>query len=610
MKNFFHRVIFPAAFHACGGGRQIVVTEHRISVPVYRTAGQQATTTSTSTATTTPCIDVAFSIVEEVIDEASRKWFESLQIMSPSERAQAYIDKAALVNADDMLLYLQGGPGFGSPVPVVSLAFSKGSSWGGAALNKYKRIVLMDQRGTGQSTPITKQSLQRRFPDLFLLDNLVVSSSSSSSSPSSSSSGDDETTDIDTAMTTHPDEASKFQIALREATNFMAQFRADNIVKDAEMIKEALLLPLPKLSEEGIKPTTTTTTTDPPGAAAVVPRPWGCSLGQSYGGFCTMTYLSLMDHPPQVALLTGGIAPLGVHPFDLYTALWTKVKERNIQYYSMYPGDIAVVKKIVQKLLSQPQKLPSGGTLTARRFLQLGMMLGGGPSSFASMHTIVSTAFLIVPSSDDDDTTTIEFTRAFLKGMDNAQPFDEHPIYYWLHESIYADGPKFSPTNWSAHRAYQAKITTTTTTTSQSEFDYKITSSVLSDDSQPTLFFGEMVFPWMAQDYVECYGVGCTALANELAQKSDWDHLYDADHMRTVLADGRTRCAAAVYYDDIYVHFDSCMKVVSSNSGGSPMDKCKVYITNEYQHSGLRDDGANLFDKLHGMATGSVRTPS
>jgi hypothetical protein len=40
------------------------------------------------------------------------------------------------------------------------------------------------------------------------------------------------------------------------------------------------------------------------------------------------------------------------------------------------------------------------------------------------------------------------------------------------------------------------------------------------------------------------------------------------------------------------------------------LEKCKAYVTNEYQHSGLRDSGASIFTKLHGMATGSVRTPS
>ena len=70
---------------------------------------------------------------------------------------------------------------------------------------------------------------------------------------------------------------------------------------------------------------------------------------------------------------------------------------------------------------------------------------------------------------------------------------------------------------------------------------------------------------------------------------------------------GHSRAAAAVYYDDLYVDFDASMKVAAR---GGPLENCKVYITNEYQHSGLRDDGATIFSKLHGMATGSVRTPS
>jgi hypothetical protein len=40
------------------------------------------------------------------------------------------------------------------------------------------------------------------------------------------------------------------------------------------------------------------------------------------------------------------------------------------------------------------------------------------------------------------------------------------------------------------------------------------------------------------------------------------------------------------------------------------LEKCKVWVTNDYQHSGLRDDGAMIFEKLYNMATGSIRTPS
>ena len=46
---------------------------------------------------------------------------------------------------------------------------------------------------------------------------------------------------------THPEEAKKVRAALIEATHYLTQFRADNIVRDAESIKDALLQSL----EEG-----------------------------------------------------------------------------------------------------------------------------------------------------------------------------------------------------------------------------------------------------------------------------------------------------------------------------------------------------------------------
>ena len=45
------------------------------------------------------------------------------------------------------LLYLQGGPGFEAPRPTES------SSWLKAALHHGFRVVLLDQRGTGRSSP-------------------------------------------------------------------------------------------------------------------------------------------------------------------------------------------------------------------------------------------------------------------------------------------------------------------------------------------------------------------------------------------------------------------------------------------------------------------------
>ena len=408
-----------------------------------------------------------------------------------------------------------------------------------------------------RSTPITKQTLQRRFPDLFLLDEVSESSQSDDENESISSK-------LERLKNSYPDHVSSVEAAIIEAVDYLSQFRADNIVHDAEQIKEALLMPQ-------------TTSTEP--------RPWGAALGQSYGGFCVMSYLSLIPHPPSVCLLTGGIAPMCTPVHEVYSSLAKRVKERNLLYYKRYPEDAKLVKRLVQRLLAMPATLPSGGKLTARRFLQLGMHLGGTPSSFASLHATLATAFL------DDESQ--ELSKAFLKHLDSVQPFDDHPIYFLLHESIYADAN--GPTNWAAHSVLQKSP----------EWDF---SQTVANPDQPTLFLGEMVFPWMAKgDYAECSGLGFEALANGLAIKDDWTALFNPENMRRTLESGHTVAAAAVYTDDMYVDYDACRMVTQP---GGPLEECKLYITNEYQHSGLRDDGAAIFTKLYGMALGSVGVPS
>jgi hypothetical protein len=139
------------------------------------------------------------------------------------------------------------------------------------------------------------------------------------------------------------------------------------------------------------------------------------------------------------------------------------------------------------------------------------------------------------------------------------------------------------------------------------EFDYRITSHDTSEDGKPVLLFGEHVFPWFVEDFAELNGVGLQAVAEGLAAKSDWGNLYDAAAMKAALASGKTRAAAAVYHEDMYVDFDACMKVTARDG---PLGKVKLFITNEYQHSGLRDNGGALVAKLHGMAKGAIGTPS
>ena len=36
---------------------------------------------------------------------------------------------------------------------------------------------------------------------------------------------------------------------------------------------------------------------------------------------------------------------------------------------------------------------------------------------------------------------------------------------------------------------------------------------------------------------------------------------------------------------------------------------CKIWLTNEHQHSGLRDDGEGVFERLLAMACGELEVP-
>jgi alpha/beta hydrolase fold len=58
----------------------------------------------------------------------------------------------------------------------------------------------------------------------------------------------------------------------------LTHFRADSIVLDAELIRREL----------------------------AGDRPWSV-LGQSFGGFCTVTYLSFAPHGIREAFITGGL---------------------------------------------------------------------------------------------------------------------------------------------------------------------------------------------------------------------------------------------------------------------------------------------------------------
>ena len=61
-------------------------------------------------------------------------------------------------------------------------------------------------------------------------------------------------------------------------------------------------------------------------------------LGQSFGGFTTLTYLSFAPEGLREALITGGLSPVGRSADDVYGATYGQAAAALERYYARYPG--------------------------------------------------------------------------------------------------------------------------------------------------------------------------------------------------------------------------------------------------------------------------------
>ena len=378
------------------------------------------------------------------------------------------------------LVFLQGGPGFGAPRPIGR------DSWLDRALRDY-RVLLLDQRGTGRSTPATRQTLARL--------------------PTATAQAD-----------------------------YLAHFRADSIVADAELIRSQLT-----------------------GGA-----PWSV-LGQSFGGFCTVSYLSAAPAGLREAFITGGLPGLTASADDVYRLTYPAVAAKNRAHYARYPQDVARVRRIAQSLADSPAPLPGGGTLTVERFQALGQSLGGSTGS-DQLHYLLEGAFADRELADD-----------FLYRVEETLRYGSAPLYALLHEPCYAQG---SATRWAAQRV-RAEFT---------EFD----ALAALNASAPVLFTGEMVYPWvLEQDPALC---PLAAAGELLAQRDDWPALYDAAQ----LARNQIPVTAAIYADDMYVPTVLSLQTAAAIRG------LRAWVTNEYEHDGLRVSNGKVLDRLIAIVRGNA----
>lgn len=361
------------------------------------------------------------------------------------------------------LVFLQGGPGNEAPRPFHAPV---GPSWLDAALAHY-RVVLIDQRGTGRSTPVGDADLARGATELVEL---------------------------------------------------ITHLRADSIVRDCEAIREHL------------------------GAAT-----WSV-LGQSFGGFTTLSYLSTDAASVREAYITGGLSAVGRHPDEVYSLTYDKLREGSARYYRRFPHHRDRFRRLADLAGTGGIVLPDGEVVSVSRLRSLGMLLGSN-DGWQTLYGLLERE---------------PHTNAFRYDLMRALPFSaRNPLYYVFHESSYADG---AATRWSADRV------------EPEDFREDVTLLTGEHARRDWLDTVPGLAPWKD-----------VALA---VAEVEWPRLYDVGALTASGAHG----AAAVYANDLYVPLEFSLETAALLPGITP------WITSEHEHSGLRSGEVlpHLIDLAHG----------
>ncbi|MDD6373382.1 MAG: alpha/beta fold hydrolase [Bifidobacteriaceae bacterium] len=307
-------------------------------------------------------------------------------------------------------------------------------------------------------------------------------------------------------------------------------------------------------------------------------RRW-VTLGQSYGGFLTLTYLSLFPEAIAASFTTGGIPAVPASPAVTYAHTVPKMLMKTARYYERYPQDAARVAAVADRLADGDVRLPNGDVFTVRRLQTLGQDFGMKPSG-ERLHWLLDQAFCdgdgSVPSAGDAASAAAphgsDLSEGFLMNVLAATESYNRPLYWTLQEFIYQDGGddgECEPANWAASREIA-------------------TIPGMSPDARPLQFIGEAALP---ESFADDSSLAPFRAAEDLLMAdTHWGKIYDAAR----LASNEVPLQAALYFDDMYVPSELSLDTLSR------VGNSHAWVTNEFEHDGVH--GPLVFRHLYNEA--------
>ncbi|KAI3391131.1 hypothetical protein diail_7916 [Diaporthe ilicicola] len=208
--------------------------------------------------------------------------------------------------------------------------------------------------------------------------------------------------------------------------DYIKQFCQDNIVRDLEAIRLCLSAQVEKVD------------------GADVPLIKWTILGQSYGGYISLTYLSIHPNGLLEVFITGGLPPCGMDIEDYFNVEYVNIVAQNKLFYAAYPDADKLLRDVL-KLITRigPGNIPMSGRgyMTGQKLLTLGRQFGskvGFPEVYHLLQKIYS-----------DLAATRKLSPDTVREFESILHIDERPLYPVLLEQTWCSG---GPTRWAAER--------------------------------------------------------------------------------------------------------------------------------------------------------------